>query len=96
VFVRLSQCGLREGERARQIGDDALCEPLANKLLAKVKGFNEPIRCYKVVGLYNDLVREGQVIREEQEGFKFMLDLQKRDKQEAITTLEAILARLRS
>ena len=61
-----------------------------------MKGFNEPIRCYKVVGLYNDLVREGQVIREEQEGFKFMLDLQKRDKQEAITTLEAILARLRS
>jgi adenylate cyclase len=61
----------------------------------KVKGFAEPIRCYKVLGLYDDLVREGQVIREEQEGFKFMLDLQKRDKQEAITTLEAILSRLR-
>jgi hypothetical protein len=40
-----------------------------------------------------DLVPEGQVIREEQEGFKFMLDLQKRDKQEAIARLEAILAR---
>jgi adenylate cyclase len=62
----------------------------------KVKGFSESIRCYKVVGLYDNLEREGQVIREEQEGFKFMLDLQKRDKQEAITTLEAILARLRS
>jgi class 3 adenylate cyclase len=62
----------------------------------RVKGFSEPIRCYKVVGLYDDLVREGQIIREEQEGFKFMLDLQKRDKQEAITTLEAILTRLRS
>jgi hypothetical protein len=62
----------------------------------KVKEFGEPIRCYKVVGLYDDLVREGQVIREEHEGFKFMLELQKRDKQEAITTLEAILARLRS
>jgi adenylate cyclase len=62
----------------------------------KVKGFSESIRCYKVVGLYDNLVREGQVIREEQEGFKFMLDLQKRDKQEAITTLEAILVRLRS
>jgi adenylate cyclase len=55
----------------------------------KVKGFSESIRCYKVVGLYDNLVREGQVIREEQEGFKFMLDLEKRDKQEAITTLEA-------
>jgi class 3 adenylate cyclase len=62
----------------------------------EVKGFSEPIRRYKVLGLYDDLVREGQVISEEQEGFKFMIDLQKRDKQEAITTLEAILARLRS
>ena len=44
----------------------------------KVKGFAEAIRCYKVLGLYDDLVREGQVIREEQAGFKFMLDLQKR------------------
>jgi adenylate cyclase len=61
----------------------------------KVKGFAEPIRCYKVLGLYDDLVGEGQVIREEQEGFKFMLDLEKHDKQQAISTLEAILARLR-
>jgi class 3 adenylate cyclase len=61
----------------------------------KVKGFAEPIRCYKVLGLYDDLVRVGQVIREEHEGFKFMLDLKKQDKQKAISTLEAILARLR-
>jgi hypothetical protein len=60
-----------------------------------VKGFAEPLHCYKVLGLYDDLVREGQVIREEQEGFKFMLDLKKQDKQKAISTLEAILARLR-
>lgn len=60
-----------------------------------VKGFAEPLNCYKVLGLYDDLVREGQVIREEQEGFKFMLDLKKQDKQKAISTLEAILARLR-
>jgi hypothetical protein len=48
-----------------------------------------------VLGVYDDLVREGQLIREEQEGFKFMLDLQKLDKQTVISTLEAILARLR-
>ena len=60
-----------------------------------VKGFAEPLHCYKVLGLYDDLVREGQVIREEQEGFKFMLDLKKQDKQKAISMLEAILARLR-
>lgn len=32
---------------------------------------------------------------EEREGFKLMLDLEKHDKEEAIDTLEAILARLR-
>jgi hypothetical protein len=61
----------------------------------KVKGFAEPLSCYKVLGLYDDLVREGQIIREEQEGFKFILDLEKHDRQKAIGTLEAILARLR-
>jgi adenylate cyclase len=61
----------------------------------KAKGFAERIRCYKVLGLLDDLMREEQLIREEQEGFKFMLDLKKQDKQKAISTLEAILARLR-
>jgi class 3 adenylate cyclase len=61
----------------------------------KVKGFAEPIRCYKVLGLYDDLAQEGQLIREEEEGFKFMLDLSKHNKQTAISTLEAILRRLR-
>jgi adenylate cyclase len=61
----------------------------------KVKGFAEPISCHKVLGLYDDLVRGGQLIREEQEGFKFMLDLEKHDKDKAISKLEAILARLR-
>jgi class 3 adenylate cyclase len=61
----------------------------------KVKGFAEPIRCYKVLGLYDDLADEGTVIREEADGFKFLLDLQKHDRAEAIATLEAILARLK-
>jgi class 3 adenylate cyclase len=62
----------------------------------KVKGFAEPVRCYKVVGLYDHLAEEGTVIREEQEGFKFHLNLQKRDKTEAIRILEGILSRLKT
>jgi len=61
----------------------------------KVKGFAEPIRCYKVLAHYDDLVREGTVIREEADGFKVLLDLQKRDRAEAVAALEAILARLK-
>jgi len=62
----------------------------------RVKGFAEPIRCYRVLGLYDDLVGEGSVIREEQDGFKLLLDLQKRDRAEAIAALEAIVARLKN
>jgi class 3 adenylate cyclase len=61
----------------------------------KVKGFAEPIRCYKVLGLYDHLAEEGTVIREEREGFKFHLNLQKRDRDEAIHILEGILSRLK-
>jgi class 3 adenylate cyclase len=61
----------------------------------KIKGFAEPIRRYKVLGLYDDLAAQGAVIREETEGFKVLLDLQKRDKTELVAALEAILARLK-
>jgi adenylate cyclase len=61
----------------------------------KVKGFSEPLHCYKVLGLYDDLAQESQFIREEDVGFEFVLDLNKNSKQMAISKLEAILARLR-
>ena len=61
----------------------------------KVKGFAEPVRCYKVLGLYDDLAGEGSVIREESDGFKVLLDLQKRDRAEIVAALEAIVAQLK-
>jgi adenylate cyclase len=60
-----------------------------------VKGFAEPVRCYKILGLYDELAEEGTVIREESDGFKVLLDLQKRDRAAAIAALEAIVARLK-
>jgi len=62
----------------------------------KVKGFAEPVRCYKVLGLYDDLAAEGSVIREESDGFKVLLDLQKQDRAAAVAALEAIVARLKA
>jgi adenylate cyclase len=61
----------------------------------KVKGFAATIRCYKVLGLYDDLAREGAVIREESDGFKVLLDLQKRERADIVAALEGILARLK-
>ena len=62
----------------------------------KVKGFAEPVRCYKVLGLYDDLAEEGSVIREESDGFKVLLDLQKQDRAAGRGCLEAIVARLKA
>jgi adenylate cyclase len=74
------------------VKDDVAAEEQAP---IKVKGFAEPVRCYKVLGLYDDLAAEGTVIREETDGFKVLLDLQKRDKGEIVAALEAIVARLK-
>lgn len=48
-----------------------------------------------MLGLYDDLVGEGSVIREEHDGFKLLLDLKKRDRAEAIAALQAIVDRLK-
>jgi adenylate cyclase len=61
----------------------------------KVKGSAEPVRAYKVLGLYDDLAEEGLVIREEQDGFRFLLDLQKHDEAAAIGKVEELLTRLK-
>ena len=61
----------------------------------RANGFDQPIRCYKVLGVYDDKASEGSVIREESEGFKVLLDLRKRGKAETAAALEAILARLK-
>jgi len=62
----------------------------------QVKGFAKPIRNYRVLGLYDDLVGEGRVIREEEAGLRILLDLQKQDKASAIRMMEAVIARLRA
>jgi adenylate cyclase len=97
LTARLQSCSEIDGILLGHETDSLVKDMVATEEQAsiKVKGFAEPIRCYKVLGLYDDLVRECEFIREEHEGFKVMLDLEKHDKQEAITALETILARLR-
>ena len=62
----------------------------------QVKGFAKPIRNYKLLGLYDDLVTEGNVIREEEDGLRILLDLQRQDKAQVIRKMEAVLSRLRA
>jgi class 3 adenylate cyclase/CheY-like chemotaxis protein len=59
-----------------------------------VKGFDKPILSYKVAGDYDDLIEEGKVIREEQDGVKVMIDLTKQDKSSVIRTIREVLSQL--
>jgi hypothetical protein len=62
--------------------------PRRSRSRSRSRGFAEPIRGGKVLGLRDDAGQKAQIIREEQDAFKFMLDLQKHDEQVAIHTLD--------
>jgi class 3 adenylate cyclase/PAS domain-containing protein len=60
-----------------------------------VKGFEKPIKTYKIVGTYNELVEKGHVVLQERKGLRVLVDLTKQDKSEAITILEEVLSQLK-
>ncbi len=63
-----------------------------------VKGFAKPVRTYSVVGLYDDLLEQGRIIRRDQDGLALVIDrnkLTKKGKAEAIKALEEAVAQLK-
>jgi hypothetical protein len=62
----------------------------------QAKGFVKPIRNYKVLDQFDELVCLTRIIREERDGMRVFLDLEKLNKTAARETLESILSRLRS
>jgi adenylate cyclase len=60
----------------------------------QAKGFSKPIRNYKVLDKFDQLTDQGKIIREEQDGLRIFLDLQKLDKGRATQALKSILAQL--
>ena len=59
------------------------------------KGFAHPVRAYRVVGIYDELEKDGRIIREEHDGFRLLVDLTKGDQAGAIAAVENVLAQLR-
>jgi len=59
-----------------------------------VKGFAKPVRTYRVVGLYDDLVAQGRVIQEEQDGVRVMVDMKTGNKSAAIKAIKDVLSQL--
>ena len=60
-----------------------------------VKGFAQPVRTYRVVGIYDELEKDGRIIREERDGFRLLIDLTKGDQAGAVAAVENALARLK-
>ncbi len=63
-----------------------------------VKGFAKPVRTYSVVGLYDDLAKQGRIIRKEQDGLTLIIDrnkLTKKSKARAIEAVEDVLSQLK-
>ena len=60
-----------------------------------VKGFPKPISGYKLVGTYNDLVKDGKVVLEERDGLRVLVDLTKQDRSDVIEILQGILTQLK-
>ena len=61
----------------------------------KVKGFARPVRNYKVVGAYDELVEQGRILRKEKEGVRLEVNLDKQDKAAAIGMIEDFLLELK-
>ena len=59
-----------------------------------VKGFAKPVRTYRVVGLYDDLVEQGRVIQQEQDGVRVTVDMKTGDKSAAIQAIKHVLSQL--
>jgi adenylate cyclase len=60
------------------------------------KGIAAPVRNYRIVGRFGEPAVEELALREEAEGLKVLIDLSRVDRASAVTSLERIVARLRS
>ena len=60
-----------------------------------VKGFPKPISGYKIVGTFDDLVKEGRVVLEERDGLHVLVDLTKQNRFDVIEILQDILTQLK-
>ena len=79
-------------ETASLINDTILTE---EHEAISAKGFARPVRVYRVVGIYDELEKDGRIIREEHDGFRLLVDLSKGDQATAIAAVENVLARLK-
>src|SRR5215469_4631955 len=57
-----------------------------------VKGFAHPVRVYRVAGIYDELEKNGRIVREERDGVRLLIDLTKSDQAGAIAAVEHMLA----
>ena len=63
--------------------------------LIHAKGLSKPVRNYRVIDRFDDMIGQGKAIREEKDGLRVLVDLQKLGKADAAKALETIVLRLK-
>ena len=59
-----------------------------------VKGFAKPVRTYSVVGLYDDLAEQGNIIRKEQDDIRVFVDMKEGGKAAPIRVIKEVPSQL--
>jgi class 3 adenylate cyclase len=59
-----------------------------------IKGVARPVRIYRVVGLYDDLIEQGRIVQEDQNGVRVTIDMKTADKSAAIQAIRDVLSKL--
>ena len=70
--------------------------PAEEQAAIQAKGFAKPVRNYRVLDPVDSVADQNRVIREEHDGLRVFLDLQKLGKAAAIRTLQTMLSRIES
>jgi adenylate cyclase len=60
-----------------------------------VKGFARPVRTHKIIGVYDDLVEQGRILRKEEDGLRILVDLANQDRAAAVRLVEELLSDLK-
>jgi hypothetical protein len=92
---RSKHLALHRSWRVRDQAEDVRFFGVRSMFVARAMPKHYINRVYRVVGIYDQLEKDGRIIREERDGFRLLVGLTKGDQASAIAAVENVLARLK-